>query len=246
MSSLLLQTRHTTRDDARRALEFASLRKLEPFQTLSPMDLERVAAVARFQAVEKRQRIPVPGESSSGLCFLTQGLAKASRLDSNGTETLLYLIKPGEFFGPAVSGARVDVNIVSLQPCVNACVRPSDLEQVVGPVKLMSDISQIRSFRLQQLEERLDELSVGTVPARTARILLRLCREFPSVLACGTAISVLFTQQDIANMTGATREVTSSTLNQFRRRGWLGVHDRHLCVHDADELYQMSICATNG
>jgi CRP-like cAMP-binding protein len=213
---------------------------------MSPTDLERVAGVARFQVVERRQRIPIPGETSGCLCFLTHGLAKASRLDSNGTETLLYLIKPGEFFGDAVSGTRVDVNTVALQPCVTACVRSCDLERIVGPTKLMSDISQIRSLRLRQMEDRLDELSVGTVPARTARILLRLCKEFPSALSCGTTISVLFTQQDIANMTGATREVTSSTLNVFRRRGWLGVHDRHLCVHDPDELYQTSICATNA
>ena len=246
MQSLSIQARHTTRDDARRVVEFASLRKLGPFQNLSPAHLESVAKVARFQVVGRRQRIPIPDESSGSLCFLTHGLAKASRLDSNGTETVLYLIKPGEFFGAAVSGARTDVNVLSLQPSVTSCVRFNDLEQIVGPTKLLSDISDVRSLRLRQMEDRLDELRTGTVPARTARILLRLCEEFPSALDCGTAISVFFTQQDIANMIGATREVTSSTLNQFRRRGWLGVHDRHLCVHDPDRLYRTSICAADA
>ena len=88
------------------------------------------------------------------------------------------------------------------------------------------------------MEDRLEELSVGTVPARTARILLRLSREFPAPLACGTKVNVLFTQQDIAHMIGATREVTSSTLNEFRRQGWLGVHNRYLCVHDPAGLYR--------
>jgi len=246
MSSLSLHARNTTRDDARRVVEFASLRNLGPFQNLSPADLERVAGVARFQVVERRQRIPIPDENSGCLCFLTHGLAKASRLDSNGIETVLYLVKPGEFFGAAVSGARTDISVMSLQPCVTACVRGKDLEAIVGPTKLVADISHVQSGRLRQMEDRLDELSVGTVSARTARILLRLCKEFPSALDCGTTISVLFTQQDIANMIGATREVTSSTLNQFRRRGWLGVHGRYLCVHDPDGLYQTSICATSA
>jgi CRP-like cAMP-binding protein len=57
-------------------------------------------------------------------------------------------------------------------------------------------------------------------------------------------VNVLLTQQDIASMIGATREVTSSTLNVFRRRGWLGIHDRYMCIHNSDGLFDASTCAS--
>jgi CRP/FNR family transcriptional regulator len=205
---------------------------MELFREVSSTDLARVAGIARYQTIEKRSRIPVLNDPAH-LCFLMDGLAKASRLDGNGGETILYIIKPGEPYGVPVA----------LQQSVVARIRLRELEQIVGGTRLQAEISRIRSLRMRQMEDRLDEMS-GRVPARTARILLRLCKEFPKALQCGTKVNVLLTQQDIASMIGATREVTSSTLNVFRRRGWVGIHDRYICIHDAEGLHDASTCAT--
>jgi CRP/FNR family transcriptional regulator len=220
-------------------VECASLRSVELFRDVPSTDLGRVAGITRLHTVEKRGRIPVLNDGGGHLCFLMDGLAKVSRLDGNGGEIILYLMKSGEAYGVPVSDYRDDVRIVALQPSVVARVRVRELEQIVGGARVQAEISRVRSLRIRQMEDRLDEMS-GRVPARTARILLRLCKEFPKVLQCGTKVNVLLTQQDIASMIGATREVTSSTLNVFRRRGWLGIHDRYMCVHDSAELQDAS------
>lgn len=235
------QSRRVAVPEIAQLVECASLRTMELFREVSSADLARVAGIARYQTIEKRCRIPVLNDPSH-LCFLMDGLAKASRLDGNGGETILYLIKPGELYGVPVSDYREDVSIVALTQSVVARVRLRELEQIVGGAKLQAEISRIRSLRMHQMEDRLDEMS-GRVPARTARILLRLCREFPKALQCGTKVNVLLTQQDIASMIGATREVTSSTLNVFRRNGWLGIHDRYICIHDPEGLHEASTCA---
>lgn len=222
----------------------ATLRSLPFFGDLPAPELEQVAQVLRLQLVEKRRRVVAPGAGS--VSFLTRGLAKTLRFDGNGGETVLYLMKPGELFGAPITDSETDLNAVALQSSVTASVRIKDLEQIVGETAFASEVGRVRALRLRQMEERIDELSVGRVPARTARILLRLCKEFPKALHCGTRVDVLFTQQDIASMIGATREVTSSTLNVFRRRGWLGIHDRYMCVHDADELQHASVWAAGA
>ncbi len=240
----------TMPNDARRVavpeiaqlVECASLRTMDLFRDVTSSDLARVAGITRFQSVDKRTRITVQNDAGH-LCFLMDGLAKVSRLDGNGGETVLYIMKPGESYGVPVSDYREDVGIMTLQPSVVARVRTRELEQIIGSMKVQAEISRIRSLRMRQMEDRLDEMS-GRVPARTARILLRLCKEFPKALHCGTKVNVLLTQQDIASMIGATREVTSSTLNVFRRRGLLGIHDRYMCIHDADGLFEASTCAS--
>lgn len=235
------QSRRVAVPEIAQLVECASLRTMELFREVSSVDLARVAGIARYQTIEKRSRIPVLNDPSH-VCFLMDGLAKASRLDGNGGETILYLIKPGELYGVPVSDYREDVSIVALQQSVVARVRLRELEQIVGGARLQAEISRVRSLRMHQMEDRLDEMS-GRVPARTARILLRLCKEFPKALQCGTKVNVLLTQQDIASMIGATREVTSSTLNVFRRNGWLGIHDRYMCIHDPEGLHEASTCA---
>ncbi len=233
-------TRRVAAPEIAQLVECASLRTMELFQDVSSADLARVAGITRFQNIDKRSRIASLNDTGH-VCFLMDGLAKASRIDGNGGETVLYLMKPGEAYGMPVSDYREDVSIVALEPSVVARIRARELEQIIGSAKLQAEISRVRSLRMHQMEDRLDEMS-GRVPARTARILLRLCKEFPKALQCGTKVNVLLTQQDIASMIGATREVTSSTLNVFRRRGWLGVHDRYMCIHNPDELYEASTC----
>jgi CRP/FNR family transcriptional regulator, cyclic AMP receptor protein len=225
-------------------VECATLRTMDLFHDVSTSEMAQVARITRFQTFEKRSRI-TPLDDSGYVSFLMEGLAKASRLDSNGGETILYLMKPGEAFGIPVSDYREDVSVMALQRSLVARVRVRELEQIIGSIRVQGEISRVRSLRMHQMEDRLDEMS-GRVPARTARILLRLCKEFPLALQCGTKVNVLLTQQDIASMIGATREVTSSTLNVFRRRGWLGIHDRYMCVHNEDGLHEASVCASMG
>lgn len=237
-----MNVRHTDATSVARLVECASLRNLDLFRHLSPADLQRVAEAARFSRIERRKPIVTPSADADHLCLLTQGLAKATRVDASGTETMLFLMKTGELFGGHVWDSRTDTSVVALQPCVTASIRIRDLETIMGAPVLVAEIDRMRAMRLQQMEDRLAEMHTGRVSARAARTVLRLCREFPARLACGTKVNVLFTQQDIATMIGATREVTSSTLNDFRRRGWLGVHDRYMCVHDAEGLHEQGLC----
>jgi len=222
-------------------VECASLRNMELFSQLPSEDLHRIAERMSFRRMNKRQRISPPGRDGGQLCVLTEGTAKATCVDASGTETILYLIKVGELLGGHIWEARNDMSIVALQRCATACIRIRDLEDILGASTLEKHIGNIRAARLRQMEERLTEIGTGRVPTRAARTVLRLCRDFPSRLACGTMVNVPFTQQDIASMIGATREVTSLTLNQFRKRGWLGIHNRFLCVHDADGLNEMAL-----
>jgi CRP-like cAMP-binding protein len=214
---------------------------MDLFRQTPPEDLLRIAERATFRRVDSRAMISPPGPRDDVLCLMIQGIAKATRLDVNGTETVLYLMKPGDLFGGHVWESGTDMGVVALQPCETAHIRIRDLEAVLGAQALATEIGRMRTMRLGQIENRLSEIGTGRVSARAARTVLRLCHEFPLRLACGTQVDVPFTQQDIASMIGASREVTSSTLNEFRRSGWLGIHNRYLCVHDEERLHEKAL-----
>jgi len=220
-----------------------SLLGLDMFQELSPDEGRRLQALAMLRRIPHRDVISLPGPTSGLVCILAQGLAKVTRLDANGNTTLLYLIKSGELLGGSVWDPRDDMRLVALQPCVTACIRLRDLEEIVGKKAFASRLDAMRANRVRRMEDRLSEVTAGRVPARIARTIMRLCREFPNRMDCGTMIDIRLTQEEIASMICATREATSTTLNQFRRRGWLGVHDHQICVHDAQSLNDVATIA---
>jgi CRP/FNR family transcriptional regulator, cyclic AMP receptor protein len=232
------------RDDAH-LVACASLKSVDLFSDLSNSKLYDLAGAARFRKVASRELLVASNATPDCLHFLIQGAGKVSRMDVNGRETLLYLIKPGEMFGGPLSGAHdpEDTTIVrALEPCTVARVLVKDVESAIGSAAYLAAVGQITSQRLRGAEERLDELTMRAVPCRTARVLLRLCSEFPQALDCGIKVDVLLTQQDLAGMVGATRERVNAILETFRREGWLDIHDRYMCIHRRDELAELAFC----
>lgn len=223
---------------------FASLRQVNLFRALPHADLRHLAGTARFRRIENRGTLLAAGADPEHLHFLVQGAGKVSRIDVNGRETLLYLVGRDEVFGAPVSGrhtANDETTVIALAPSTVGRVLAKDVEDVLGNSKYLTAVSQIMSHRLRQLEDRVDEMSMGTVPSRTARVLLRLGQEFPRAQDCGVKVDVLLTQQDLAKFVGATREIVNITLASFRREGWLDIHNRYMCIHRRDELSELAL-----
>lgn len=244
-SSAKAKGARTAQDDVRDDVAYAALRQVALLHALPQAELRHLAGAARFRTVQNRGTLAAAGTEPDYLHFLIQGAGKVSRLDVNGRETLLYLVKAGETFGAAASGTpHVDdtTMVVALERSIVGHVLAKDVETMLGNTAYLSAVGQIMSQRLRQVEERLDEMTTGTVPSRTARVLLRLCNEFPRTLRCGVKVDVLLTQQDLASIVGATREIVNITLGTFRREGWLDIHNRYMCVHQRDELSEVALC----
>jgi CRP/FNR family transcriptional regulator len=203
-----------------------------------------LARATRFKTVENRSQLIAAAAPSEYIHFLTRGAGRLSRVDVNGRESLLYMVKPGEVFGApflGVHGIDDTTMFVALAPSTVGRILAKDVEGVLGSTQYLNALGQIMSHRLRKAEERLDDMTKGSVPCRTARVLLRLCNEFPRALHCGTRVDVLLTQQDIARIIGATREIVNITLRAFRREGWLDIHSRYMCIHERDELSELAL-----
>jgi len=244
-SSARAKSARTAQDDVRDDVAYAALRQVTLLRALPHAELRHLAGAARFRKVQNRGTLAAMAAEPDFLHFLIQGAGKVSHMDVNGRETLLYLVKPGETFGAPVSGkpnVEDTTMVVALEPSIVGRVLAKDVEDMLGNTAYLSAVGQIMSQRLRQVEERLDEMTTGTVPSRTARVLLRLCNEFPRALRCGVKVDVLLTQQDLASIVGATREIVNITLGTFRREGWLDVHNRYMCIHQRDELSELALC----
>jgi CRP/FNR family transcriptional regulator, cyclic AMP receptor protein len=235
----------TTQDDIRDDIACASLRQINLLRALSHAALRHLAASARLKKLESRATLVAVGDAPEYFHFLVQGAGKISRLEVNGKESLRFLVKPGDIFGaPGFGPQAIDdtTMFVALKPSTVGRVPARDVEDVLGNTKYLTALGQIVSQRLHQIEERLDDMTMGTVPCRTARVLLRLSDEFPRAMHCGAKVDVLLTQQDLAGMVGATREIVNITLGAFRRDKWVGIHNRYMCIHQRDGLSDLAIC----
>ncbi|MGH9175916.1 MAG: Crp/Fnr family transcriptional regulator, partial [Vicinamibacterales bacterium] len=96
-------------------------------------------------------------------------------------------------------------------------------------IRLMQSLSE----RLIRSEERLEEMAFKGVPSRLASLLLRLTTETDWR---GRPILAGLTHQQLAELTGTTRETITLTLNSFKAEGLIEIARKRITLLDRDHL----------
>jgi CRP/FNR family cyclic AMP-dependent transcriptional regulator len=211
-------------------------------ETIGRSALQRLAYGMETRTLRRNEML---FSSELGVCYLIEGSVGVSRIDpSSGKEIILYIVKPGEFFGHSSSkGGDSPTSVTrALQTSRVGCVRRKRFDDLMLDDSFRDQVQRNLESRLMQLENRIEELLFNRVKSRLARLLLRLSGDFPGECpeGNGTSIAITLTQTDIACLIAASREITSLTLNELRRAGIVGFHDHRICIHDAAALKRMS------
>jgi len=175
--------------------------------------------------------------------FLLKGSVKLCCVDDESSkELLLVLIKPHEPFGllDSVANEKTDLRAVAMTASLVAYVPRPAFDRIIENSGACTRLVKLIGERSVQVVARFEDLAFQSVPVRLARILLRLARDFPRQRECGTSIDVPLTQQEIANLIGARREVVSTHLTRLKQEGTLAFHTDAICIHDYAALQALS------
>ena len=219
------------------------LKKFNLFENFSKEELESVTSILHLSEFNKREPIVLPSEQERHIYFLIKGKAKLSRLEEDGKELILEILRPGEVFGNLAFPKQHYFNalVVALQKCMVGHIHEKNFNKLLEKKPdLCFQVNKMIGSRLLKIENRLEELLFRGVPCRLARLLLRLSDEYPHDLVCGLRIDLILTQQELANLIGATREMVSMALNRFKRDGWIDIHSRYICLHDMAALKKLA------
>ncbi len=106
--------------------------------------------------------------------------------------------------------------------------------------ELSFKLNKLMGLRLKHIENRIEELMFRDVPSRLARLLLRLVDQHPREMKRGLRINIKLSQQELTNLIGATREMTSSVLNSFKKSGLIAVEAKFIYILNRKELNKMA------
>lgn len=222
---------------------FWYLKNFNLFDNFSRAELAEVTRLLHLQEFKKGQIVTIPFDKERRIYFLLKGKAKLVRYGKDGKEIILVILREGEIFGLLAMMLEEYSNslAVALEKCLVGIIHETDFRQLIRKKpELYLAISKHFGARLLKIETRLDELLFQDISVRLARLLLRLANEYPSQRPCGKRINLKLTQQDLANLIGAARETTNIALNSFKSQGWIGLHQRSICLHDVEALKKLA------
>ncbi len=198
-----------------------------------------VASALTTRSVQRGHVVFREGDTGDRLFIVTEGKVKISRAAADGRENLLAVLGPGEMFGElslfdpgsrtATATAITDSTLASLD---HEDLRPLLLKQPSVAAQLLRALAQ----RLRRTNEAMADLVFSDVPGRVAKALLDLAEKFGVDEDGGIRVQHDLTQEELAQLVGASRETVNKALSDFANRGWLRLEGRTVLLLDRDRL----------
>jgi len=221
----------------------ALLRNHPLFGELPADALERLGSYMTRKTVARGTTIFTKGDPGTGLMGVLSGTVKISVLSADGREVVLNVIHPGEIFGEIalLDGRPRTADATAMTDCELAVI---DRREFVPFLRSQPDVVlkfiDILCLRLRHTSEQVEELMFLELPARLAKILIRLTGEAG---ASARDRKIVITQREIGQMIGMSRESTNRQLRDWAKRKWIRIERGGITVLDAGALSEL---AENG
>lgn len=205
------------------------------FCELSPQELEELARHAEWRSLPARKHVVLQGCQSQEMYAVLRGRLKVVRESEDGREGILSILEPGEVFGELamLDGGPRTATVETLEPCELLVLRRPD---VIGFLenhpKVMHQLILVLCQRLRNVDEMVQDTLFLPLPQRLGKALKSLATEH------GTdgKIDLKFTQQEIGNLVGASRESVNKQLNAWQDEGWLTMEEGRIHLLAPDKL----------
>jgi len=183
------------------------------------------------------------GDGGDQLYVIAEGKLKLGTSSGDGRENLLSILGPGEMFGelslfdpgPRTSTATAvtDAKLLSLG---QEKLIPWLATNPQVSLQLLARLAQ----RLRRTNEAVGDLVFSDVPGRVAKALIDLGERFGKQTDEGLFVHHDLTQEELAQLVGASRETVNKALADFAGRNWLKLDGRAVLITDYERLSKRS------
>jgi CRP/FNR family transcriptional regulator len=210
--------------------EMALLRQVPYFARLSEHVLNALRAAAVERHYARGQVIFLEGESCAGLFIVATGEVKIFKLSAQGREQILHRLVPGGTFNDVavLDGGPNPASAAAVTDTTLWVISRAEMQRLAQshPALAWALIESI-ARRARHLVEMVEDLSLRSVKARLAKLLLAEAER--SLDAGEIDRSHMMTQTEMAARLGTVREMVGRALRELADDGLISL-DRHRIV----------------
>jgi CRP-like cAMP-binding protein len=215
------------------------LARADIFQGAEPSAVSALTRKLHEVKLPPGQMVFAEGAPGDRLYIILSGKVKIGRRSHDGRESLLTIMGPCDTFGelsifdpgPRTSSATTMTEVRALsvdREALRAWI--ADRPEIAG------QLLRVLARRLRRTNNNLADLIFTDVPGRVAKQLLQLAQRFGTREEGALRVTHDLTQEQIAQLVGASRETVNKALGDFAHRGWIQVYDKSVLICDCESL----------
>lgn len=215
------------------------LRGVPAFAQLSDAQLDTLAESVATQSFARGETVFLQGSMGSVLYIVVSGQVRVFTTSAMGQELTVGLMRAGEFFGelalldgqPRSASAQAMCATVAL-----TLHRAAFLHTINTCPPIAASILEVMAARLRNSTAYAEQLAALSAAQRVVRQLLVLSAGYGVPEGQATRIDLRLTQDDLASLSGTTRETVNRVLAVLRDQGLVRVERAQIQVIDMHGL----------
>lgn len=208
---------------------------------IPPEDLRRDCPTAKILDHRHKGTIYRQGELVRAVFCVLRGQVMLARASHEGAILTTAALAAGDFFGAALGDASETEDTASAKGTVSVWQAPvAEFQRLlINHPPLSWEFVRLLARRQRQLERRLESLAFKRTEVRLAETFRELSGGFATRCEHGFGQHLRLTQQELADLVGASRPVVSTILNRLRDQGVLGYNREYVCVRRIEDIEQL-------
>ena len=214
------------------------LRRVPLFEGLDDSELGAFSQVALLRKFPRERVVIMAEDEGDTLFVIHSGQVKVSIVSEDGREVILSILVEGDFFGEMslLDGNPRSANVTTMQDTELLMIRRADfLHLIQKSPQIAIKLLAVLAGRLRKTDRKIEGLALSDVTGRITQTLLQLAEEQGKPTGDGILIPNRPTHQELANMSGTTRETVSRILKRLENQGYICHKGKDLLVVGVDE-----------
>ena len=206
--------------------------RLDLLQEMSQEAVHRINAMTRITKRRRGEWVFVHGDPADSIYLLQKGRMKITALSEDGHEVVHEIVGPGEVFGETSTILQIPrtTSAQALEPSLLCEIRQKDFESLLTAYPELSlQLLKSVGLRLKKAEAQLLNVICNDVSTRVKEALLDLIASESGMLP-DQPVRIKITQQDLANLIGASRQKTWAALKELEDSSVLRLMYRSILV----------------
>ncbi len=195
------------------------------FKEMSEKGLSILSAHTKENNYKKGEVIFNEGETGNNLHIIVSGKVKILKLDKNGKEKNIAILKEKDSFGEMalLTKEQRSATVQAMTDVVTLSIDAYDFEYLIRkepsiPLNIIKTLSE----RLVKCDKQIKNLAFGSADEKIANVLHDIIEDNKAEIS----------HQEIANLAGLTRETVTRVLNKFKKQGIVDTKKNKIFIKD--------------
>jgi len=207
---------------------FMRLSAVPIFKELTKEELDPFVKIAQTRNYKQKMYVFMQEDLLDRVFFIHSGKVKIYKTDFSGKEQIVSVLEPGEmfphagFFRQGTFPAHAEV----LEDAFLIVIPIDKFEEIlITYPELCIKLFKVLGEKIVDLQQRLEEQILHNTYEQIVLLLVRLCKTNAEHFGDQYKFTTHFTNRELANMIGTSRETVSRTINHLKKKEYIDQDD---------------------